>query len=589
MRSPILIFFIFFPIISLYSQTNRGEKATSFFVTSNYQNKAMCQFDTLLLEAHFIDATYLHPFFCWESKMPNEAWHTEIRDTFRTWQVSPLTKGKAYRCIVDDSISSEGLTFRKRISEVVQPIANPFPDITIVPETATCLLPNGKINVYTNWDTKNLKFFWTDKSQKQHLTGVLAGEYSVVILDTKTGCKRRFTDSVHNEYVPPSLFINTRYAECGLNNGAIDLSVAGNDGPFSYKWNTGAETEDLQRVGVGVYRVAVSNSVGCVTTEKVAISNIPSPFRIHLNSQDAACNLPNGKILCQVEGSGAPFKYLWNTGIKIDSIKNCKSGSYFVAVTNQYGCIDTAFAQIKQKEMPKITFEVQAVDCYKASTGRILTHISEENAYYQYLWNNGSESKDLLNVPADIYRLLVKNDLENCEIQAEVRLAEAPFWEISPEIQTVNGTFQLLINPKGGTVPYTYLWADGKTTNPWETSEMGIYGVKVTDAKGCSLSDSIELSHNEAENMYIPNFITPNSDGRNDDFSIQGENILKISVVISDSLGNVMYEETYKEIHWDASQCGESDCYEGFYNYEAVIYYTNGKVQERKGRFFVYK
>lgn len=564
---------------------------TVFYLTSNYtQGQSMCQYDTLKCEVHFQDTTYLHPFFRWESKMPNEPWHTEQIDTLRKWAISPLINGKIYRCVVDDTLTGDGLTFRKKVSDPLNPFIHAFPDIVLVAEKATCLLPNGKINVYTNSDTKNLKFFWTNKSTRQHLTDVEAGIYYVVVSDIKTGCRHTFSDTVVNEFVPPSLFIHTRYAECGLSNGAIDLSISGNDGPFTYKWSTGAETEDLTDVSVGVYRVTVSNSVGCATTEKIGISNIASPFRIQLNVQHASCNKANGKIACQVEGSGAPFSYVWNTGAKTANIQHCAEGNYFVAVKNQYGCIDTAYTKLKKMPPLTVTFDVKEITCYNAQTGAIFPKLSDVSSQvYRYFWSNGSEEKNLTNVGAGNYTLVVKNADESCELVADVNIPAPKPWQLATDIQYIKGLYRFVVNVKEGTEPYRYVWNDGQTTDFLETTKTGNYWVQVTDAKGCSLTDSVFLSAYTDESLYIPNFITPNGDGNNDDFYIKGENIQKIAIVISDALGNVVYEETYKEIHWDASDCGGTDCGAGLYKFSASLYLSNGEVQERKGCFAVQK
>lgn len=591
MRQFISIFILLFLINCLYTQKPVAEdNRNSFYLSSNYtEGQSMCQYDTLKCEVHFRDTTYLNPFFRWESKMPNEPWHTEQIDTLRRWQISPLIKGKVYRCVVDDTLTGDGLTFRKKVSDLLSPIVNPFPDITLVAEKTTCLLPNGKINLYTNWDTKNLTFFWTNKSKKQHLTDAEAGIYYVVVSDSKTGCRHTFSDTIVNEFVPPTLFVHTRYAECGLSNGAIDLSVSGNDSPFIYKWNTGAETEDLVDVGVGVYRVTVSNAVGCATTEKIGISNVASPFRIRLNGQDATCDKANGKISCQVEGSGAPFSYVWSTGAKTANIQHCEAGKYFVAVKNQYGCLDTAYISLKKMPPLTVSFEVKEVACYNTATGAVITTLSDASQPYRYFWSNGSEEKNLSQVAAGDYTLVVKNADESCELVADVNIPAPKAWQLATDIQYIKGLYRFVANAKGGTEPYTYLWSNGENINPLETTKTGNYWVQVTDAKGCSLSDSVFLSANTDESLYIPNFITPNGDGNNDDFYIKGENITKIAVVISDNLGNVVYEETYKEIHWDASDCGGADCGAGLYRYRAWLYFANGDVKEQKGCFAVQK
>lgn len=549
----------------------------------------MCQYDTLVLEAHFKDSVNLQPLFRWESKMPMEEWISEKIDTAHIWKTCPLSKGKIYRCVVNDTIIKEGVAFKKVSSEIINPLVHPFPDINLISQKSTCLLPNGKIALRTHSDARLLKFFWTNDTKKQDLIDAPAGIYSVLVLDLQTGCKKAFTDTVGNEFVPPSLFLNTRYAECGLDNGAIDLSVSGNDGPFSYKWSTGAVTEDLSNVGVGVYRITVSNAVGCSTTEKVGISNIASPFRITLRPQTAYCNLANGAIQCQVDGSGSPFRYKWNTGDTTQHLSKCKSGKYYVVVTNQNACTDTAFATVKEAPPLKITLKVQDVDCYQASTGNIITILSDSTNVASYEWSNGSKGKNLIGVSAGTYTLSVRNEDKSCEVKAEATIQQPSAFTASTEIQSLKGLYTLIATPSGGKSPYIYKWNDGQDDNTFVTSQVGIYSVKITDANGCFIADTVEISPYPSDNHYIPNIITANKDGKNDGFYIRGENIHQIDIRIKDVFGNIVFENSKPEIYWDASECGGVDCYQGLYEFSADIQYKNGFKEARKGTIYVQK
>ncbi len=564
---------------SLFAQI---DKEKFFYLSSNQiANTSFCQYDTLKVVAHFKDTTYLHPFFRWESKMPNEAWLTEKTDTVRSMSFYPLKKGKVYRCIVDDTMTSEGLTFRKKIADPILPNVLPFPDIVLVPTASTCLLSNGKIELFTN--------SWTDKSTKQHLTDVSKGIYSVTVLDTKTGCKHSFRDTINNKFEPPKLFFNMRYAECGLKNGAIDLVVTGIDTPFVYKWNTGAEIEDLDKVGVGNYQVTVTNALGCSATEKVGISNIASPFRIKIESMDASCNKANGRLLCQVEGSGSPFEYQWNTGEKKAFLGQCAAGKYWVAVTNQYGCTDTAYRTIKALPPINADFAVTDVACYGAATGSIKTTLSVPDKDFVYEWNDGVKGKNRENLPAGDYFLKVKNADASCEIEAKASVKEPEKWQVETAIQAFEGNYFLIAKAMNGAAPVRYIWENTTENDTFLLKKTGTYLLTVIDAKVCYLMDSVVLSFENDESLYIPNFITPNTDQKNDDFSIKGSHIAKIEVVISDNVGNIVYEDAYSEIYWDASDCGGKDCEAGLYYYEAVIYYKNGERVEKKGSFRVEK
>lgn len=73
--------------------------------------------------------------------------------------------------------------------------------------------------------------------------------------------------------VPPVLSSAVTNITCnGGNNGVIDLTVNGGTGPFTYLWNTGATTQDINSLYAGTYTVTVTASGGCTTTTSIIVS-----------------------------------------------------------------------------------------------------------------------------------------------------------------------------------------------------------------------------------------------------------------------------------------------------------------------------
>ena len=58
----------------------------------------------------------------------------------------------------------------------------------------------------------------------------------------------------------------------GGNDGSIDVSVSGGTGNYTYSWNNGETTEDLNDIGVGTYTVTATDENGCFIDITVEIT-----------------------------------------------------------------------------------------------------------------------------------------------------------------------------------------------------------------------------------------------------------------------------------------------------------------------------
>jgi hypothetical protein len=55
------------------------------------------------------------------------------------------------------------------------------------------------------------------------------------------------------------------YASCyGNNDGAIDLSVIGGVPAFTYAWDNGETTQDINHLKAGLYKVVITDQNGCI-------------------------------------------------------------------------------------------------------------------------------------------------------------------------------------------------------------------------------------------------------------------------------------------------------------------------------------
>jgi gliding motility-associated-like protein len=94
-------------------------------------------------------------------------------------------------------------------------------------------------------------------------TGQTAGLYDVKIEDSEG---RIFMDTI--EILEPVAILataNITEATCsqGTNDGAIDVTITGGSGEFTYTWSNGATTEDLVDIPAGIYEIEIADTNGC--------------------------------------------------------------------------------------------------------------------------------------------------------------------------------------------------------------------------------------------------------------------------------------------------------------------------------------
>ena len=70
-----------------------------------------------------------------------------------------------------------------------------------------------------------------------------------------------------------------------------------------------------------------------------------------------------------------------------------------------------------------------------------------------------------------------------------------------------------------------------------------VYYLKLLDERNCVATDSITIEVEQIDNLYVPNAFSPNEDGNNDRFFIQGiEGLAHIrQLQIYDRWGNLVY------------------------------------------------
>ncbi|CAN5534411.1 hypothetical protein BH11BAC1_BH11BAC1_11800 [soil metagenome] len=160
------------------------------------------------------------------------------------------------------------------------------------------------------------------------------------------------------------------------------------------------------------------------------------------------------------------------------------------------------------------------VICFGDSTGMATLTGSGGLSPYSYSWSpDGQTTSTITGLPAGIYTGTVI-DINLCTAEAEVSIIEPPSIIIGATGTEASCSSCCdgveMLNPSGGTPPYSYLWSNGETTQSVGSLCPDTITVSVTDAMGCAVTDTIivtfDVGVNEilSENIFqvAPNPIT---------------------------------------------------------------------------------
>ena len=181
-------------------------------------------------------------------------------------------------------------------------------------------------------------------------------------------------------------------------------------------------------------------------------------------------------------------------------------GTYTVVATNASGCsvAQTGSVVISQSSncggggcsVSLSTTQVNVL-CNGNSTGSIDLTPSGGTPSYTYAWSSGATSQDVSNLAAGTYMVTV-TDAGGCSQTTSVTLTQPTALVLTNTQTNVlcngNSTGSIDLTVSGGTPAYTYSWTGGVTTQDRTNLAAGTYTVTVTDANGCSKTNSVTIT-----------------------------------------------------------------------------------------------
>ncbi len=280
------------------------------------------------------------------------------------------------------------------------------------------------------------------------------------------------------------------------NGGPVQLTANGGSQAI-YQWPNNVSGATFNATTSGTYTVTVSDPSGCSSTASANV--VISSVSLNAPFITAACSgVNNGSIDIAVNGNDSPYTYLWSNSATSEDISNLAAGSYTVTVTNNIGCSVTHTYSVTQAASSvSANAVVTQVSCNGGTNGQIQLNVSGGNTPYTYHWNDNSTGSTLGGLSAGNYAYTV-NDASGCGTSNTVNVTEPSAINISSTHSNVscnngsNGTINITVT--GGVAPYGYVWNDNNTNQNRTSIGSGTYTVVVTDANGCTSSNTTSVT-----------------------------------------------------------------------------------------------
>ena len=370
--------------------------------------------------------------------------------------------------------------------------------VAVTSVNVTCNgMNNGTATANVNGGAAPYTYSWSPGGQTtQTANGLSPGTYTVNISGGNI-CPVNNTVTIT---APAALTATSSFssATCGNSNGSATATPAGGTGPYTYSWTPAGGTASLaSNLAGGTYTCLITDANACTNTVTVTVTQ-SSTLAVTQSSTNITCNgLSNGQASVSPTGGTGAYTYSWSPGGAVTSaITGLGAGTYSCTIMDASGCNFVSVATITEPSTLSTPATSVNVTCNGLNNGSAMVNATGGTGPYTYSWSPGGAATASINSLTPGNDTCFVTDANGCKSNSISAITQpAPLLTNNAATNSTcnlgNGT--LTVTPNGGTSPYTYSWSSGSSVQTAGNLTSGLYTCVITDANGCSNTDTVTL------------------------------------------------------------------------------------------------
>ncbi len=301
----------------------------------------------------------------------------------------------------------------------------------------------------------------------------------------------------------------------GENTGGIDITLSGGSGNYTFQWDNGATTEDLQNVPAGDYSVFITDNNGgnSISAGPYTITQNDPIIATQAFYEPVTCGNGgnDGTVGYNVSGGLPGYSFLWSNGQTTSTLSGVGPGTYVLEITDSGGCVVSETVVFETPEFPTVAIDnnIAPITCVNATT-TIDGSASSQGTTITYQWStqdgnmvSGTTSPIVTVDAGGTYTLLVTNNSTFCEstgsivVNADTTQPDIAASFANTGILTCTNTSVEIIG--SSTTPnavFSWIGPNGfsATTSTINVNVAGDYTLTVTDpTNGCVASVTVNV------------------------------------------------------------------------------------------------